>query len=385
MNSTDYPSLLPSTARARQTRYSQGAEIIKQRIKQGIYKPGEQLPSLRALSAELGVSLPSVQRAIRQLETESLLESRHGVGIRVLETADCGGTALLFGFVQPYFSRFSMVLQHYMEQALDSRSNLCIVKSTHNDSERERQEIERLIDSGVNGLLIWPVDGDTNSQFLQQVSERLPIVFVDRTLETIKAPSVVLDYENGARQIVRHLHKIKRSRILVVCDPADISSFNQLKRGLREEAEKLGIAQALTIFDYPIVRLIEAAYANDYSLADACAETLAHLVQSDDYDALFCPQSDLFEQVFVDSGRTELLKNLHCVTLRSSKGTPHSRRYYNLKIEEWELDTANMLVQALNLLQNMALRRRVSTRSIRLPISRKEEPDSTLAKPTQSA
>ena len=379
MNSPDFPAALSSDARARQSRYSQGAEIIKQRIKQGVYKPGEQLPSLRALSAELNLSFPAVQRAVRQLETEAILESRHGVGIRVLEAADCGGTALLFGFVQPYFSRFSMVLQHYMEQALDSRSNLCVVKSTHNDSAREQREIERLIESGVNGLLIWPVDGDTNSQFLQQVSERLPVVFVDRTLEDIKAPSVVLDYENGARQIVRHLHKIKRSRILVVCDPADISSFNQLKRGLREEAEKLGLASTLTIIDYSIVQLIEAAYAGDYSHADACAEMLAPLVQSGDYDALFCPQSEWFDQVFADSGRAELLKNVHCVTLRTSNGPPHSRRHYDLKIEEWELDTANMLVQALNLLQDMALRRRANTRSIRLPISRKNKRSSDSA------
>jgi GntR family transcriptional regulator of arabinose operon len=245
---------LPITdTRARQSRSSQGAEIIKQRIKQGVYKPGEKLPSLRSLSSELNLSFPAVQRAVRQLEKEAILESRHGVGIRILDSADCNGTPLLFGFVQPYFSRFSLALQHYLEQALDSRSNLCVVKSTHNEPERERTEIERLIASGINGLLVWPVDGDTNGEFLQTVSQRLPVVFVDRTLEGIRSAAVVLDYESGGRQIIRGLHQKGYQRLLVVCDPIDISSFRQLKAGLREEASLLGLNECVTVFDYPVL------------------------------------------------------------------------------------------------------------------------------------
>lgn len=377
MSAPDLPSTLPPDARARQARYAQGAEIIKQRIKQGVYKPGERLPSLRALSAELNLSFPAVQRAVRQLEQEAILESRHGVGIRILEEADCGGTPLLFGFVQPYFSRFSMVLQHYMEQALDSRSNLCLVKSTHNDAARERREIERLINSGVNGLLIWPVDDDINGAFLQEVATRLPVVFVDRTLPGVRGPSVVLDYENGARQIVRQLHKDGRRRILVVCDPADISSFNQLRKGLREAANDGGVE--LTILDYPVVQLIETAYQNDYKLADACYEQVAALLKSGRFDAIFCPQSEFFDQVFADTGRGDVLESVHPVTLRSPQGPSHSRRYFELQIEEWSLDTATMLVSALDLLQDMTLNRRPVKRTLIIPIQRKEaeRPDSS--------
>ena len=362
-------------ARARQARSSKGAEIIRQRIKQGIYLPGDQLPSLRALATELNLSFPSVQRAVRQLEKEALLESRHGVGTRVLDAADCGGTPLLFGFVQPYFSRFSVALQHYVEQALDSRSNLCIVKSAHNDPDRERQEIERLIASGVIGLLIWPVDGDTNGAYLQEVAARMPVVFVDRTLGEVRAPSVVLDYEAYGRHLVRHLHALKRKKILVVCDPANISSYNQLKQGLVEEAKVLdeaaGEGGSLTLVSEPIVHLIESAYADDYAPADACFARLEPLLQSGQYDAIFCPQSEFFDQVFADSGRAAALQGIHCVTLRTPDGPSHSRRYNELGIEEWKLDTAGMLVQALDTLQDMTLTRRPRKGTVRIPIVRK--------------
>lgn len=366
--------MTPGTdTRARQARSSKGAEIIKQRIKQGLYKPGEQLPSLRALSSELNLSLPSVQRAVQQLEREAIVESRHGVGIRILEGAHCGSTPFLFGFVQPYFSRFSLALQHYLEQALDSRSNLCIVKSTHNSPERERQEIERLIKSDVNGLLIWPVDGDTNGEFLREVTQRLPVVFVDRTVDDVPSLSVVLDYAEGARQIVRGLHAAKRHCILMVCDPADISSFKQLKAGMREEVELLGAPNHLEILDYPIVRLIETAYGSDYELTDKCYEYLAPLLRTGNYDALFCPQSEFFDQVFADSDQTAILEGLHCVTLRIPDGPPHSRRYQQLAIEEWVLDIAAMLVRALDTLQDVVLSRTSRNGVIWIPLHQKEK------------
>lgn len=370
MEPTPSPPLIDT--RARQGRSSKGAEIIKQRIKQGIYKPGEQLPSLRALSVELQLSFPAVQRAVQQLEKESIVESRHGIGIRILEGADCGRTPFLFGFVQPYFSRFSLALQHYVEQALDSRSNLCIVKSTHNDPDRERQEIERLINTGINGLLIWPIEGDTNGKFLQETTQRLPVVFVDRTLADVRAPSVVLDYEGGAREMVRRWHAAGRRRVLVVCDPADISSFNQLKAAMRDQAGALGFADSLEIVDYPVTRLIESAYANDYELADSCYEYLAPILARGERDTLFCPQSEFFDQVFADSGRTEVLEGVHCATLRILDGPPHSRRYQQLNIEEWVLDTPGMLVQALDTLQDMVLARSISKANVRIPLRPKD-------------
>jgi DNA-binding transcriptional regulator YhcF (GntR family) len=370
------PSPISSTpgidTRARQRRSSKGAEIIKQRIKQGVYKAGEQLPSLRALSSELNLSLPSVQRAVQQLEREAIVESRHGVGIRILEDADCASTPFLFGFVQPYFSRFSLSLQHYLEQALDNRSNLGIVKSTHNSPARERQEIERLIKSDINGLLLWPVDGDTNGEFLREVTQRLPVVFVDRTLDDVPSLSVVLDYEDGARKIVRKLHQTQHHRILMICEPADISSFKQLKRGMRDEVEKLGSPMQIEIIDYPVVQLIESAYRSDYELADSCYEFMAPLLKSGKYDALFCPQSEFYDQVFAESGHPYILADIHCVTLRIPDGPPHSRSYQKIGIEEWVLDISGMLVRALDTLQDVVSMRSSPKGIIRMPLYQKE-------------
>ena len=54
------------------TLYMNLAELLGTRIEQGLYRPGDRLPSVRALSQEHGVSLSTVQQAYRQLEDDGL-------------------------------------------------------------------------------------------------------------------------------------------------------------------------------------------------------------------------------------------------------------------------------------------------------------------------
>ncbi|EXF96339.1 hypothetical protein HK44_022400 [Pseudomonas fluorescens HK44] len=65
------------------TRYSQShdshlnlAEFFSSHIEQGLYGPGERLPSVRTLSQEHRVSLTTVQQAYRVLECSGLAMPR---------------------------------------------------------------------------------------------------------------------------------------------------------------------------------------------------------------------------------------------------------------------------------------------------------------------
>ncbi|MEH6365380.1 MAG: PLP-dependent aminotransferase family protein [Pseudomonas marincola] len=54
------------------TLYIDLATLISSRIEQGLYRPGDRLPSVRALSIEHGVSLSTVQQAYRHLEDQGM-------------------------------------------------------------------------------------------------------------------------------------------------------------------------------------------------------------------------------------------------------------------------------------------------------------------------
>jgi GntR family transcriptional regulator len=60
--------------------YQQLARQIAHRIAGGEWKEGDQLPSARQLSAELGLNFLTVNKVYALLESEGLLEVRRGLG-----------------------------------------------------------------------------------------------------------------------------------------------------------------------------------------------------------------------------------------------------------------------------------------------------------------
>ena len=65
--------------------YLQIADGIRAGIAAGLHRPGETLPSLRALAIEVQVNPNTVQKAYDELEREGLVYSRRGRGLFVAE------------------------------------------------------------------------------------------------------------------------------------------------------------------------------------------------------------------------------------------------------------------------------------------------------------
>ncbi|MEE8452210.1 MAG: GntR family transcriptional regulator [Thermoguttaceae bacterium] len=63
--------------------YLQIADGIRAAVAAGLYRPGEALPSLRALAIDIQVNPNTVQRAYDQLEREGLVYSQRGKGLYV--------------------------------------------------------------------------------------------------------------------------------------------------------------------------------------------------------------------------------------------------------------------------------------------------------------
>src|SRR6186713_3479054 len=70
--------------------YLQIMEQIRARIAAGDWAAGKELPSIRALAADLAVSVITIKRAYLDLESEGVIVTRHGKGSFV---ADVNGLA----------------------------------------------------------------------------------------------------------------------------------------------------------------------------------------------------------------------------------------------------------------------------------------------------
>jgi GntR family transcriptional regulator len=65
--------------------YIQIIEYLRSAIAAGVFRPGEALPSLRALAIELKVNPNTVQRAYDEMDRQGMIRSRRGVGMFVAE------------------------------------------------------------------------------------------------------------------------------------------------------------------------------------------------------------------------------------------------------------------------------------------------------------
>lgn len=66
--------------------YLQVVERIKERIADGRLKPGDQLPTVRALAQELRVNFNTVARAYRILDEARIISTQQGRGTYILES-----------------------------------------------------------------------------------------------------------------------------------------------------------------------------------------------------------------------------------------------------------------------------------------------------------
>lgn len=65
--------------------YSQVYETLVKRIAEGIWKPGQSLPSEQALALQLGVSQGTVRKALDALAVDKVIDRRQGKGTYVAE------------------------------------------------------------------------------------------------------------------------------------------------------------------------------------------------------------------------------------------------------------------------------------------------------------
>jgi GntR family transcriptional regulator len=65
--------------------YTQIVEQVKQQLVSGLLKPGDQLPTVRALALELRVNFNTVARAYRLLDEANIISTQQGRGTYILE------------------------------------------------------------------------------------------------------------------------------------------------------------------------------------------------------------------------------------------------------------------------------------------------------------
>jgi len=116
--------------------FRQIADQLRQAIESKVYKPGEMLPSLRAMAIDINVNPNTVQRAYEALEREGVVETRRGVGIfvRVVNRSQVNATE----------QRLSQQLSAAIRQGVKSRLTPDTIRAVFEDALQQiLQEVKK--------------------------------------------------------------------------------------------------------------------------------------------------------------------------------------------------------------------------------------------------
>ncbi len=92
--------------------YVQLVEGVRRALEVGTLKPGERLPTVRALAGELTVAPNTVVKAYNELQREGLIESRAGVGTVVVGEA---GEAMRRRKIEDLYGRIGVLARDAAE------------------------------------------------------------------------------------------------------------------------------------------------------------------------------------------------------------------------------------------------------------------------------
>lgn len=209
--------------------------------------------TIKDIANELGISKSTVSRALSgdssnvkaetmQLITETARrmgyhrnemavslrkQSSHNIGIIIPE--------IVTSFYMTFISHVQAILREHGYNVLIAASN--------ESYKQERENIDMMERCMVDGLLISVCDKDRNADIYRRImSHGTPMVFFDRTVESIEASQVRLDNYIMSFFMVEQLIRSGCRQIVHIPGPSRIRNGYERLRGYRDALEKFHIA-----------------------------------------------------------------------------------------------------------------------------------------------
>ncbi len=233
--------------------YLRIAQLLRDRITHGIYRPEEFLPPERDLAEELGASRQTIRLAIDTLRQQGLVVPEQGRGTRILrlhpsplaqEPSDRFHLAALviYGMSREGSAAIFQGCQAAMRQE-DFHLIVCeTARDTRARAADEAAHLRALLDKGIQGIIIYAEPTDQNRALLQTALERgVQVVQIDRYLPGLECDYVGVDNVTAAREMVEHLWQAGHRRIAFLSIEPEPSSCQERLQGYKAGLRAHGI------------------------------------------------------------------------------------------------------------------------------------------------
>lgn len=199
---------------------------LLEKIKNGIYLPGNKMPTEKELSLQYKVSRITSKRAMDMLAEAGYIERSPGSGSFVKsisytnlnENSQLKSTRKIIGVILDGFGNdFGCQLLKTIERECARRNYIMVLKCTYGQVEEENLAIQSAMEIGASGLILMCVQGESyNSTILKLALDKFPMILVDRQMKGVPIPCVKTDNYEAAKELTDILIKRGHSKITFV-------------------------------------------------------------------------------------------------------------------------------------------------------------------------
>lgn len=229
-------------------KYEQLKQVVKNNIRDGIWKPGQKIPAETVLCKQFDVSKTTVKKAKNDLLMEGILErlpARKGAFVKQVQPAVSPYSGLIgvaiTNILDPYFS---LILKGIDDKLWENKLHTVLCNS-YSNVEKVEEYIHSLAEQNVAGVIFSPIVKpkyiEDNRRIIHLLdTKRIPYVMVDRYVPGFFLNAVVSDNHQGSKDLTRSLLAKGHTRILALSG-TECSSMNERVRGHIEALEEAGI------------------------------------------------------------------------------------------------------------------------------------------------
>ena len=261
---------------------------ILARIREGFWKPGEQILAERQLATLFSVSRVTVRRAVSQLVGEGLLEYREGrLGTFVtakIEEEPPAGSRLIGIALDNYTPAFASFLLEGLHDALWKHNYHTLYCNTHLENGKVTEKIASFIQQGVLGLIFSPLLSPSSMQVNKAILElsreaHIPLVQLDRCISGEPFSKVQCDNTKAMNDLMENLYAKGVRRPLVLSGIVTTSTEERLA-GICQACERHGIeATVLEVDELEYYRQEKLVYPNGSPVSFAGYDAIIGLSQ----------------------------------------------------------------------------------------------------------
>lgn len=228
----------------KKAKYKQVIDYYKEYIENHELADGDLLPSESKVADEFNYSRDTIRRALKELERNDIVRRERGKGTffkdiknEVKEKRIAVITTYLSNYIFPN-------IISGIEEVVSSKHYTLTLANTDNDPNKERKHLRKVIDNGVDGLIIEPTKSALSTQnkdlYRELKEKNIPFVMLNAYYRDLNPSYAIVNDYKGGHKATQYLLQLGHKKIAGIFKEDDLQGIFRMK-GFKKALKDYGI------------------------------------------------------------------------------------------------------------------------------------------------